>query len=262
MWKTLNNKQMKKIITLLAVLTLTAPVMVAQISEGQPSSKTIRTGNRPVKGNFGLYFGFSSDIVDGWANLSGVAPLPMLNFKYMATDKLEARIGLDPFCASSGLAGKATPTDNQLKSGHDEGHLYLSPGIAYHFSTKNILDVYVGAEIPFGFRSAGNIVKYGDANNTWEKKTTVAGRIGLGAFVGLQVFVANLPLALGFEYGISANADLGGVTKTVVFDGTQKTTKYSGQTDGGAVVSDMSKLSMNKGILGNQVRLTLSYYFK
>lgn len=246
---------MKKIFTIILAVLVSAPLMMAQISEGQPSAKKIRTGNRPEAGNFGLYFGLTSDIFDALGGGSHVTPLPIVNLKYMATDKLEIRAGLEPF-SSTDKASAVDAGNTNYKSKESEGHFYLYPGVAYHFSTKNILDVYCGAELPLGYYRFNEKTTTG---NMWESASQGGFRLGLGAFVGLQAFIANLPLALGLEYGISANAYLGGQVKATTFDGTTKQVKYSDAASG---YSDMTKLHLNGGTLGNQFRLTLSYYFK
>jgi len=245
---------MKKVITLILAVALTAPAMLAQISEGQPTAKTIRTGNRPQKGTFGMYYGVTSDIFDAYYNGMDAIPLPIINFKHMSSDNFEFRLGLDPFATTNKFNGKAS--EDKIKDSHGESHIYLYPGFAYHFSPKNILDVYLGAEFPVGYATSK---EYSSAGKIWNKETTGSFRLGAGAFVGFQCFIADLPLALGLEYGISANCYLGGQIKRTYYDGTKKTVKYD-HPDG--TYADMTKLSLYEGALGNQIRLTLSYYFK
>jgi hypothetical protein len=111
------------------------------------------------------------------------------------------------------------------------------PGLAYHVNNQNLLDVYFGAELPFGF--GGN--SYDDGNSD---QSASEFKIGLGGFVGLQAYIANLPLALGVEYGISA-------LNHSVSDGVYTRDALTIQKD-----VDSSKFK-----LGQQVRFTLSYYF-
>lgn len=257
---------MKKYLLIAASFLLLAPFANAQITDGQPSSKTIRTGNRPTAGNFGLYVGFTSDIaynIKEIAKSGGVSvPLPLINFKWMATDNCELRIGLDSFSKGSRTSGRTVSLDNEymsipsisFSSKTYDLDLMFYPGIAYHFNTKNILDVYVGAELPIG----GQLNQYREKEDETSLRSSISKfKIGIGAFVGLQVFIANLPFALGVEYGLSANGTIGGQQKVVTYDGTVKQTKYFDSDN-----TEYAKLRMSDGIFGQQVRLTLSYYFK
>ncbi|MGN0190697.1 MAG: hypothetical protein ACI39U_03495 [Candidatus Cryptobacteroides sp.] len=256
---------MKKYLLIAASFLLLAPVANAQISDGQPSSKTIRTGNRPKAGNFGLYVGMTSDVAYNLKELAangGVSiPLPLINFKYMATNNCELRIGLDSFSKGNSTSSKTVadpdldiPSHTSVENNYDLDLMFY-PGVAYHFNSKNILDVYIGAELPIGgeFNSSRK-----DADDTWARSTVSKFKIGIGAFVGLQVFVANLPFAIGLEYGLSANGTIGGQNKVVSYDGSDKQTRYyaSGET------TPYARLRMSEGIFGQQIRFTFAYYFK
>lgn len=222
---------MRKIIMLMA-LCLSFTAANAQISTGKNSSKVIRIGNRAQAGDFGLYVGATTDmfkkLTDGDVKFEA---LPLINFKYMSTDNLEWRVGLEWWRSSESTEAKGNDTKVVEKN------YMFYPGLAYHVNNQNLLDVYFGAELPFGF--GGNSMEYGD-----EDQSASEFKIGLGGFVGLQAYIANLPLALGVEYGISA-------LNHSVSDG--RATR-----DGLTIQKD---LDSNKFKLGQQVRLTLSYYF-
>lgn len=246
---------MKKFIIAVAALLVALPSF-AQISEGEPSARKIRTGNRLEEGTWGLYMGLSSDIVAGWTSVSNFHALPIINIKYMVTDKWEVRAGIETMGTFDNSKGEVSGTKSSVKK-HD-GLFRLSPGFAYHFSKKNILDVYAGAELPFGYNAYSNVLVSGAVSNKVKANQFT---IGLGAFIGLQCFIANLPIALGLEYGISANANLGGQYKLVTDDGAgNKATKYYASKEMTGTAYD--KLGLNNGVLGSQVRLTLSYFFK
>lgn len=246
----------------------------AQITEGEPSAKKIRTGNRPEAGNFGLYMGVTSNMFSDMFNSRvHLTALPLINFKYMATDQLELRLGFEFYENSERLKGDYTDSNIKLSSferqGKSNGMFY--PGVAYHFSKSNILDVYVGGEIPIGWNSTfvrheESSLNYRDAVDTFSTKTTKnAFQIGIGAFIGLQVFVANLPLALGVEYGISARFDAGLKYKNEINHNGKKQIFYTADSDAFSSISssrNFDTLKAKKGQIGNQVRLTISYYFK
>lgn len=235
---------MKKLFALMAMTLMTLGVN-AQITTGESTSNVIRTGNRAQAGNFGIYFGGTTDmfksLTDGNVKFSA---LPLINFKYMTTDNFECRLGIEWWKKNESTSYDGGEDD--FESSTFESSFMFSPGIAYHFNNKNLLDVYVGGELPFGF--AGNGSDNGD-----DEISVSNFRIGVGAFIGLQAYIANLPLALGVEYGIS--------------------TQYSTVSDG-YMTQDGMTIDINQGtrgykedwnqskwLLGQQIRFTLSYYF-
>lgn len=88
--------------------------------------------------------------------------------------------------------------------------------------------------------------------------------IGVGAFVGLQFYIANLPVALGVEYGLSSQFDLGLKYKNTMTSAGTTQVFYTSDINGSLVTpaNYFEKLQAKRGNLGQQVRLTLSYYFK
>lgn len=230
---------MKKVFLLLA-LCVSVLTVNAQITTGESSSKVIRTGNRAKAGNFGIYFGATSDI---FKNIGNNGPehfeaLPLINLKYMQSDNLEYRLGFEWWKKSDSSEMDVEGNDGEMKNSESSYMFY--PGLAYHFSNKNLLDVYVGGELPIGF--AGKSYEYGDTDESASHF-----RIGLGAFIGLQAYIGNLPLALGVEYGVSTQYNK-------VSDGSM--------TQDGMTIDEISEdLKESKFRLGQQFRLTLSYYF-
>ena len=87
----------------------------AQITIGEPSAKTIRTGNRPGEGCFGLYVGATSDMFKGFDSNIKIKALPLLNFKYMSSDQSEWRLGLELFESSEGIRGVSKNEDTGNK---------------------------------------------------------------------------------------------------------------------------------------------------
>ena len=280
---------MKKIlfIALMAGFAMTA---AAQISEGEPSAKKYTTGNRPLKGTYGLYFGVESDLFGGNLNDAGgflTKPFPIVNLKYMLSDNVELRLGMrfrkdretlkygNDKDEDNGIAfdesykSKAVVADNQFR-----------PGIAYHFTKSNLLDVYAGAEGIIGWRR--NVLKtWSDVDDTETSITQTNAypftgvskgvQFGVGAFIGLQAFIARLPLAVGFEYGITTLWDGGMKNRTYVKVGdNDPITTYSdaanwqylaGTVAGQRGNNEFDYVKARKGSWGNQVRFTISYYF-
>lgn len=208
----------------------------AQITTGESSSKVIRTGNRAQAGNFGIYFGATTDM---FKNLSNGGPdnfncMPLINVKYMKTDQLEYRLGFEWWKKSDSM------DNGNAETSESESSFMFYPGVAYHFNRNNLLDVYVGGELPIGFGSKG--MDWGD-----DDASASQFKVGLGAFIGLQAYVANLPIAVGIEYGVST-------LYNHVGDGTMS-------KDGMTIQQIQEDFSQSQWKLGHQVRFTLSYYF-
>lgn len=250
----------------------------AQLSEGETYSSKIVTGNRPQAGDWGLYFGPSySEIRDLFDREVQASGFPLINLKYYATDNLEIRAGIQ-------YDGRTTKTNGTFKQEYylddDEivktvpltDHYYsrrfrVSPGIAYHFSPKNILDVYVGANIPIGVDAQKSTFEYnyytneetGLVSHYYQDNTSYNSFVlGLGAFIGLQAFVADLPLSLGFEYGLT------GMLRTNQQVYHQKT-DYDGNLQLYYTSDDYNQeftsLDCRSKYLRNDVRFTITYYF-
>lgn len=239
---------MKKILFLMA-LVLGSLTTQAQITTGENTAKVIRTGNRAQKGNFGLYLGATTDMIKGLTDGDvKINALPLINLKYMYTDKTEFRFGFE-FWEKDSTYSAPNKTDCKL----NESRYMFYPGIAYHFNNKNLLDVYVGGELPFGFASEKSTEAVNEsagaypAGYTYTKDQSFF-RVGAGAFIGLQAYLGNLPVALGLEYGVSALYSHC-YNNTLSKDDYKFEDKYNYNT------------SSSKFKLGHQVRLTLAYYF-
>lgn len=270
----------KRLFLSAALLLIGGALAMAQISTGEPSAVKVKTGNRPDKGTFGLYVGGGMDFGSFINQEKGnMYVLPLVNVKYFFTDKVEGRIGLDFYRHDINIGGQKFTTNNAIEGdtykyveNAGTGNAMLWPGIAYHFTKKNILDVYMGAELPIGLTSASAKLVQGDPSVT-TKSSANAFNIGLGAFIGLQAFIGNLPLAIGLEYGLYGGYAFGLKEKHVQIDDNGKkvwyTTniKHAHQANPGDPVTytpsgNFEKLHAGEGFMGNQLRVTLSYYFK
>lgn len=250
----------------------------AQLSEGETYSSTIRTGNRPQAGDWGLFIGPSlsevRDIIDSDIDFSG---FPLINFKFYASDRLEIRAGIQYAGRTSKAQGNYNETyyvqegettkDIPLTDNYFNRMFRLTPGFAYHFSPKNILDVYVGAAIPIGVDAQKTVFE--TLNYTYVDENLVSSNyknnssynsfvIGFNAFIGLQAFVADLPLSLGFEYGLSGLLR----TNDQVY---HEKTDYDGNLQQYYTNSDQfqefTKLDCSSKYMSNDIRFTITYYF-
>lgn len=257
---------MKKFtLTVLAALLCMMPMM-AQISTGEPNSSVIpRTGNRPQAGDFGMYIGGTvtqvidlvNAIKDDNTNAWG---LPVLNLKYYFTDNWEGRIGFEFACKATNdkqvFDGGSSSPDAIAKTSTNHNFTRFLPGCAYHFNTNNLLDVYAGAYIPIGWEVDRTTAKAsaGDVKTLLQQST---GKfvIGAGVLLGLQCFIADLPIAIGVETGFSGMIKAGGAPKTISDDGTNKITYYDGNTS-------LKNHSKSEATWGADAAITFSYYFR
>ncbi|MBO4476321.1 MAG: hypothetical protein J5737_06345 [Bacteroidales bacterium] len=242
----------KKLFLAVLLIAACATTAFGQISKGDPSATTIKTGNRPEAGDFGLFLGGGVYVHSGNAYM-----LPVLNLKYFSSDKLEWRIGIDAYRDNKKNVGVIVDGDNKSRnynSTNVDGLFRIVPGFVHHFSNKNILDVYWGAEIPFGVDNYSATYSYDTTVYTQYRNPF---SIGANLLVGLQAFIGNLPLAVGLEYGVGASASIGKQYKVEETNGYSTATYYM-MEDGNF---RFSSLTSNTGFIDQTVRLTLSYYF-
>lgn len=269
---------MKKIVLFLTACFAFMLVAQAQLSEGQPRATTIKTGNRPQSGDWGLYIGPSfTEVVDliKWARsvkqdegIAVVRGLPLVNVKYYFSDNVEFRAGIQFYNVVNKYNGSYIVNDKNetAKNKYSNALFRLTPGLTYHFNTKNIVDVYMGGQLPFGFDIDKDINEAGGIKNNFTRNSFV---IGIGALIGLQFFVADLPFSIGLEYGLSGLLKCGQKVKHEFTDAEGNTQVYyqtledynnnvPGMTPTGILYS---KLNSNTFEIGNDFRLTFTYYF-
>jgi len=197
--------------------------------------------------------------------------LPVVNLKYMYSDNMELRLGLEIFKYNESLSGKAMD-DSNLSQSVTNTSTAIYPGFAYHFAKNNILDVYAGAELPLGYERFNYTDKLGDYYDITSRFNY---RVGLGGFIGLQAYLANLPIAVGFEYGYYGELKLGMQYKNVskANAASDEVVQYSStnifngagadnSTAQFAYVNGVGKnLSGSTNTIGNEFRVTITYFF-
>lgn len=237
---------MKKFLLFIVGLACMLPAQ-AQITTGESTAQKIRTGNRAEQGDFGLYLGMTTTMFKNMTdNNIDFSALPLLNFKYMTSDNVEARIGFEWWSKNNSDTQEENKKD--ATSATRETNIMFYPGIAYHFNRSNILDVYVGGELPIGGGANASSAKYDGKDLDDASITSTRFEIGVGAFIGLQAYICNLPLAVGVEYGFN-------------FRNCHLSNGILSQ-DGFKIETSQKHLSSNRFVLGNQARLTVTYFFK
>ncbi len=257
---------MKKTFILLAAMCVSLATF-ADLSTGEPHANVIpRTGNRPVEGDWGMYLGASvtqiMDMIQYNNSYNGKDKgqvywaLPMINLKYYFTDRVEGRMGFQ--FAAYGEQDKLANGSNKVVASDRVHYTRFLPGIAYHFSMNNPIDVYLGAQIPVGFNVNDNMQK-ADKNN-WTTTRNNMFVIGAGVFLGMQFFVADLPFAIGIEGGYSGQAHFtaGGRTTTVTNGNKQTSVTVAGKTVTGTNVGG-HHIDANWGA---DAGITFTYFFR
>jgi hypothetical protein len=269
---------MKKIyFTMLIVALLSfANNSFAQLSTRTNDTSIIKLGGRPVAGD--MAFSFSYPIVkDGTFGLHLDKNLVQYNdyisYKYYLTDKLVLKLGLMFYKSRARTAG--TTKDTALLGIEKNDFLVnqrqysIVPGVEKHFSVGNIFDIYVGGNLNLGFGKNSNIsdVSFvnGDFNNYSAKRNTTL--VGLGGVVGVNVFIANLPLSIGLKYNFNSDWTFGGkwkVKESNKVGVTETSSEYFLQDEdanGNVDILQYDKLKRNFWDTNQEIRVVLNVYF-
>ena len=265
------KKHFPLIVLLFFGLSLTG---YSQLSDRVNSPSTFKVGTRPVQGNLGLYFGLAYNEIEYWFDHDlDYTGLPIISVKYYMTDNNVIRIGIQTSRTSEKAKGTVDPLvdgSNLTEKNHvDVNSKFLfSPGYEHHFTSSNILDVYVGGLLPLGWRSEElvNDVSYTGGNYSHYTRSLLSFTYGYEVFVGVQAFVADLPLAVGLDFGVAGLGHLKTkythVVSSKVGAVATNQTFYTLDSDplaGGTLYKDLN--SSDSKFQGN-IRLTLTYYFK
>ncbi|HET6245916.1 MAG: hypothetical protein H0V01_15215 [Bacteroidetes bacterium] len=269
-------KNIKSLICL-SLLSLIGSASFAQLSDRINNPSKFKTGTRPIQGDMGVFIGYNTaniklkpDSVDnGIEEITSV--LPDISIKYYVADDLVFRAGVSTKKEKTLRRGTIDPALNGIGglSRRDQvsvaSEFYITPAIEKHFLSSNLLDVYVVATLPLGYlREKGeDNVGYASGDFVYKSMNKMSFAYGLEAHVGLQAFIADLPLAIGAEMGISGigyrgeklkhveSSSIGGVETNQVY--------YTFKNDPQNI--KYSNLKSNSFNTSTSIRITLSYYF-
>lgn len=256
---------MKKIV-LFAVSMLMVNVLSAQITTREDAPSVLRFGTRPLAGNYGVFIGPSifglADLAKSTENVGQntfLLGLPMINIKYYKTDDVEWRLGIQMANEKTRMVGEpdtTLPIIGNQKELLSESVFRLTPAITKHFSRKNIMDVYMGGGIVFGLNGYRDVIEFNDLNSRAISQTVFVG--GFSFIMGMQMFIADLPIAVGVEYGISALGHYGMQYKVSEVNAGKEQLYYLNDLND---LNQYHKLKVKNFMMGNDLRLTLSYFF-
>lgn len=245
---------------------LMATALSAQITTREDAPSVLRFGTRPMAGNYGVFIGPSIfgivDLVKSTENVGQntfLLGLPMINVKYYKTDDVEWRLGIQMANEKTRLVGEpdtTLPIIGNQKEVLSESVFRLTPAITRHFSRKNIMDVYMGGGVMLGLNGYRDVVEFNNLNSRAISQTVFVG--GFSFIMGMQAFIADLPVAIGIEYGISAMGHCGMQYKvSEMIGGTEQLYYMNDLND----LNQYYKLRVKNFMMGNDIRLTLSYFF-
>lgn len=263
---------MRKILLILTMVMITGAFAFSQLSSRENDATVLKLGTRPGSGDMALTFAPLSLDRGGPADLrisNQLGQGDFLTFKYYMNEGTALRIGLCLTKESTGLKGDIVDnTGDFIESVIDNENsreFTIVPGLEKHYNAANIFDVYAGADLYLGFRrysykyeveeDNGDYIKYKESSNPLV--------VGLGGVVGFNVFIAQLPVSLGIEYGLNmkwTNAGKSKIKSDSSIGGTTTSQEYFLE-DGSAI--RYSKLSLSEiGInTNNNVRIVLNIYF-
>ena len=271
---------MKKIILLSAMLGLYSHVMKAQaLTERMDDATIYKMGNRPEKGTKVLNYGLNLNDTEGnlFSKYNLLQKGNLINAKYFISDRTAIRAGLRVSKQSTHSGG---PVDTSLtgmsitavRLKQNVSTYAIMPGIERHFSYSNFFDIYFGGDLYLGLnrnRTVNN-QDYADGFYNHTDKRTNTPQLGVGGVVGLNIFILDLPISLGIEYGVMGIWNLGGKTHVIegVNDplGARTNNYYTQSTDalGNPDANSYSKLKTGSSNIdtNNNLRLLLNIYFK
>lgn len=278
---------MKKGLLLFALFLMAGSSAFAQLTTRENDATTINLGARPQAGDASLVFNIPFDgqgngdgtnagagLFDGNLLNSG----DVLTYKYYNTNDVVYRVGIRLQATNMTTNGELAdssfffnPGDvSEFNTKNNSRAYVLAPGIEKHFVSSNVFDVYAGGDVLLGLGRDKTITEtIGDDVTDVTIRTTPTTVFGLGAFTGFNVFVAQLPVSVGLEYGLSAKWIFGGKTKVEreldVAGDTESAEWFEQDTDANGLIDDnqYSKLSRRQFFMdtNHNVRLVINIYF-
>lgn len=257
------------VIALVALLGTTEAY--SQLTKRVNDSSVVRMGTRPQEGNFGFYLSTSyqelEEITDKDIEVNGI---PLVNLKYYFSDEIVFGLGMQMYKSKKYLTGELSSDEEtgQIRDINIESRNIFSPRAEYHFAESNIFDVYVGLEIPLGWEK--EIIEtgeqYNEAGDYQKDRATKSSFIyGYNIFTGIQTFIADLPLAVGFEIGVRG-LGYGNLTykheESYSVNGEEYAqTYYTEGADNNVNYTEYKELEYKKFDLDSDFRITFNYFF-
>lgn len=257
-------------------------LMISQNAEAQLSDRvnnptTFKVGTRPIQGNLGVAVGVGRSDLEGWFDLGSeddadervFESLPLMTLKYYLADDFVFSCGIKGEMSRKVFKGDVDPELNDLgvsakNTKTIESEFMLVPGAEKHFMNSNILDVFVVGRLPLGMVTDIDVanVDFDNENYTYNEHKRRSLLVGLDFALGVNMFIADLPFAIGLEAGIAGYGYMNNKTKHIE---KYSVNGVSGDQEYYTVDGDDIKYSSLKSRtfeLEPNYRFSLSYFFK
>lgn len=270
---------MKKTILFVALLGI-ASAASAQLSTRENQDTRYKFGGRPVAGDMALTFGLTINNASFGTDADSTRSISVWNrlgrgnlitVKKFIQDDVAVRAGLRLYRDSRSVKGELDSTAqlgnvlSEVEYKNSTREYMLVPGIEKHFSSSNIFDVYVAGDLYLGFGRDKSINSQTDrqSHTVSTTMTTPYTIVGLGGVIGFNVFVLDLPVSLGVEYGLSAFWQLGNKTKVEVEEANGDSYEYYTVPNDPFVHNGYSSVKQKYMTMNtnDQVRIVANIYF-
>ncbi len=247
---------MRKFILLVAVACASSAMAQLTTREAAPNSYKLgaypQAGDLSLM--FSVFnitnFDSDDDAVSDFASVNSLGRGDLITGKYYWTDQIAFRVGIKLQREVSDKYSFDTDTSSELFTQDPDniGPLNgatiteeystksvvrdwaIKLGIEKHFNSSNFFDVYAGTDLYLGLGKEKFELNETTANGTVGTGTTPDGfstvenltssrsftKVGLLPFIGVQMFVLDLPVSIGVEYGWDALWKFGGLWKNEI----------------------------------------------
>ena len=276
-------------VTLLLLACFVLGTVSAQLTTRENRAFQPKFGNLPQAGDAALQFVIPVSSIFGYNDDSRLyngnllQQGDFLTFKYYQTDNLvyrgAVRVVFDNFVTVGTQADSSefNPIDEDfaiqdLKYKTIMNEFNLALGAEQHFARSNFFDVYAGGEILIGLGRDRSVREedYFNGDKNYVTAVTPTRIFGFAGVVGFNIPVAELPISVGLEYGLSGKWLFSGKTKVkeeVDFEGgANYTAEYFTQQNNpfealdNRLYSDLRRRTFNVNT-NSQVRLNIHVYF-
>lgn len=253
---------------LVVAIVLTGMDVQAQLSERVNNPSTFRMGTRPTQGNWGFSVAYSvadnDALTDGEAAIESF--LPLISIKHYWRDDIVLSLGFKNFKTSKQFSGDLDPDENGGLERYEWKDVtaknYLQLGFEKHFLVSNIMDPYVSVSIPLGYWRESNGSKSEFTNGTVSNlRSRFSFYYGFELSIGTKIFIADLPIAIGVEGGMTGYGLMGDKYKVEGTDGSGDSYTYY-TTDLDATGKTFTDLSSGSYQAGGFARVSIAYYFR
>ncbi|MFN8208433.1 MAG: hypothetical protein U0T82_13640 [Bacteroidales bacterium] len=261
---------MKKAILFLTVL-LSVTSLMAQLSTRESDPVNLKFGTRPQAGDMSIYFGIGNQELDELDQAGkDVSGLPLISLRYYFSDQMVGRLTLKSISSKEKIKGTLSSNVAGLREDITvSAEQIFVPSLEKHFSPNNIFDAYITFGVPLGIQReiVSQDIKWNIAGDYSSETVTKNSLIyGLEGLVGIQVFIAFLPVSIGIEAGTRgigyARQQYKHEEKSLIGVVSSSQTYYTTGNDPAVIYTNYKKLKYSKFTQDNEFRIVASYYFR